>query len=145
MFFRFCLSSLTFSISVLCAMSYHPFFTRKTAISENNSLITSFFTLFVLSRASDKHYFSKYWGDGCMGRPPSQIFWGAVPKSPLGLRLYVHIDPVVLMLLVKRMFLHLCMVHKQRRQSGLNTMGVVGLGFKTGGAVGLKSSTDGST
>ena len=25
-----------------------------------------------------QHYFAKYWGDGCMGRPPPQI-WGAVP------------------------------------------------------------------
>src|SRR6218665_3366559 len=62
---------------------YDPFFTRKTPISESNSLMTPFFTLFVLSRASDKHYFSKYWGDGCMGRPPNSIFGGNVP---LGLR-----------------------------------------------------------
>src|SRR6218665_2179449 len=27
-----------------------------------------------------QHYFSKYWGDGCMGRPLSQI-WGAVPSG----------------------------------------------------------------
>ena len=33
---------------------YDPFFTRKTTISEKNSLTTPFFTLFVLSRASDK-------------------------------------------------------------------------------------------
>src|SRR6218665_2894582 len=32
---------------------YDPFFTRKTPISENNSFMTPFSTLFVLSRASD--------------------------------------------------------------------------------------------
>src|SRR6218665_1735705 len=31
-----------------------------------------------------QHYFSKYWGDGCMGRPPHQIFLGEPsPQSPL--------------------------------------------------------------
>src|SRR6218665_525630 len=32
---------------------YHPFLTRTTTISEKNSLTTPFFTLFILSRASD--------------------------------------------------------------------------------------------
>jgi len=44
-------------------------------------LITPFFTLFMLSHASDKHYFSKYWGDGCMGRPHLK-FWGDRPPVP---------------------------------------------------------------
>src|SRR6218665_1840292 len=30
-----------------------------------------------------QHYFSRYWGDQCMGRPPPQI-WGTVPTSNLG-------------------------------------------------------------
>src|SRR6218665_268484 len=30
-----------------------------------------------------QHYFSKYWGDQCMGRPPPQILGGTVsPSSP---------------------------------------------------------------
>src|SRR6218665_3696455 len=30
-----------------------------------------------------QHYFSKYWGDGCMGRPPPQIFLGGPsPQFP---------------------------------------------------------------
>src|SRR6218665_229526 len=35
-----------------------------------------------------QHYFSKYWGDGCMGPSPTpHIFWGTVPPShPLGFR-----------------------------------------------------------
>src|SRR6218665_967315 len=27
-----------------------------------------------------QHYFSKYWGDGYMGRPPPQIFGGPSPQ-----------------------------------------------------------------
>src|SRR6218665_985092 len=27
-----------------------------------------------------QHYFSKYWGNQCMGRPPPQIFLGTVPQ-----------------------------------------------------------------
>src|SRR6218665_3842824 len=29
-----------------------------------------------------QHYFSKYWGDGCMGRPPPQILGDRQPGSP---------------------------------------------------------------
>src|SRR6218665_317359 len=32
------------------------------------------------------HYFSKYWGDGCMGSPPPQILGGPSPSLPLSLR-----------------------------------------------------------
>ena len=32
-----------------------------------------------------QHYFSKYWGDGCMGRPPPQTL-GGPPPAPVGLR-----------------------------------------------------------
>src|SRR6218665_1380243 len=35
-----------------------------------------------------QHYFSKYWGDECMGRPPPQTFGGTVPPVPLGFRLW---------------------------------------------------------
>src|SRR6218665_610614 len=73
-------------IFAACNVVFDPFFTRKTPISKNNSFKTPFFTLFVLSHASDKHYFSKYWGDGCMGRHPISNFGGTVPQSPLGLR-----------------------------------------------------------
>jgi len=37
------------------------------------------FTLFVLSRASEQHYFSKYWGNGYMGRPHLTFFRGQSP------------------------------------------------------------------
>ena len=50
---------------------YDPFLTRK-----------HFFKLFSYIR---QHYLSKYWGDGCMGRPPTSNL-GGVPPVPLGLR-----------------------------------------------------------
>jgi len=61
---------------------FGPVFTRKNPISENNSLMTPFFTLFMLSHASDKHYFSKCWEDGCMGRLPTSNFGGDRLPSP---------------------------------------------------------------
>jgi len=33
-----------------------------------------------------QHYFSKYWGDGCTGRPPTSNFGGTVPPVPLSFR-----------------------------------------------------------
>src|SRR6218665_409333 len=75
-----------FHIFAICNVVFDPFFTRKTHISKNNSFMTPYFTLFVLSHTYDKHYFSKYWEDGCMGLPPPKILWGPSPQSPLGLR-----------------------------------------------------------
>src|SRR6218665_1131525 len=63
---------------------YDPFFTRKSTISEKNSVMTPFFTLFVLSRASDNTNSRNIGGNGCMGRPPTSIFGG---HRPVGLRL----------------------------------------------------------
>src|SRR6218665_52260 len=65
----------------------------KKSIFQKKFHDDTFFTQFVLSHAFDnttsqnsQHYFSKYWGNGCVGRPPPQI-WGTVPpispKSPL--------------------------------------------------------------
>jgi len=38
--------------------------------------MTPFLTQFVLLHASNntRSYFPKYWGDGCMGRPPTSHF-----------------------------------------------------------------------
>src|SRR6218665_1730819 len=48
---------------------YAPFFTRKTTISEKNFLTTPFFTLFVLSRASDNTTSQNIGGtDACLER-----------------------------------------------------------------------------
>src|SRR6218665_548165 len=61
---------------------YDPFFTRKTTISEKNSLTTPFFILFVLSRPSDNTTSQNIGGDGCMGRPPTTNFLGG-PSPPV--------------------------------------------------------------
>ena len=58
---------------------YDPFFTRKTTISEKNSLTTPFFTLFVLSRASDNTT-SQNIGGRMHGPSPHLKFWGTVPQ-----------------------------------------------------------------
>ena len=67
---------LIFRIFTILNVVYDPFLTRKT----------SFFTLFVLSRASNNTTSQNIWGDGCMGGPPLKIFWGIVLQSPIGLR-----------------------------------------------------------
>ena len=63
-FHSFPIVSHIFHVFTVCNVIYDPFFTRKPYFLDH-----TFFTLFVLSLASDKHYFSKCWGDGCMGRP----------------------------------------------------------------------------
>src|SRR6218665_3621695 len=57
------------------------FFTRKTTISEKNFLITPFFTLFVLSRASD-NITSLNIGETNAWAVPHLKFWGDRPPSP---------------------------------------------------------------
>jgi len=44
---------------------------------------TFFYSVHTFTRIR-QHYFSKYWGDQCMGRPPPQIFFGGgrPPSTP---------------------------------------------------------------
>ena len=66
-------------------VAYDPFFTRKTTISEKNSLIRPFFYSVRAFAHIRQHYFSKYWGEQCMGCPPTSNFWGTPqvpPRSP---------------------------------------------------------------
>src|SRR6218665_806253 len=65
---------------------YDPFFTRKTTISEKNSLIRPFFYSLRTFARIRQHYFSKYWGHQCMGRPHVKFWRDRLPRSPLGLR-----------------------------------------------------------
>ena len=58
-----------FHIFAACNVVYDPFFTRKTPIFEKSSLMTPFL-LCSCFRTHPTHYFSKYWGAGCMGLPP---------------------------------------------------------------------------
>src|SRR6218665_736607 len=86
MFFRFFLSFVSrFYISLLSEMSYNydPFFTRETPTSENNSLMTPFFTLFVLSRAFDNtSLLLKIFGRRMHGPSPTSHLLGDRPPSP---------------------------------------------------------------
>ena len=67
---------LPFFSQILCIFTMlnvvnDPFLTRKTP----------FFTLFILSRASDNTTSQNIGGDGCMGRPPPQTLGGPSPQS----------------------------------------------------------------
>ena len=70
-----------------------PFFTRKTPISENNSFIAPFFTLFVLSRTSDNTTSQNIGGTDTWAIPPPQILGGPSPSLPLGLRPWLLYKP----------------------------------------------------
>src|SRR6218665_94676 len=65
-----------FPIFAMLNVIFDPFLTRKT----------HFFTLFILSRASDNTTPLNIEGDQCMGRPPTSNFGGDRPPVPLGLR-----------------------------------------------------------
>src|SRR6218665_3950058 len=41
-----------------------------------------------------QHYFSKYWGDQCMGRSPTSNFGGTVPPVPGPEALYCQVQRV---------------------------------------------------
>src|SRR6218665_3561998 len=57
--------------------------TRTTTISQKNSFMTPFLLCSYTFARIRQHYFSKYWGDGCTGRPPSSNVWGDRPlQSP---------------------------------------------------------------
>src|SRR6218665_2894073 len=78
---------LTISFQILCIfivsnVVYDPFFTTKSPLSTKNSLTTRIFYSVQAFTPIPEHYFSNYWGDQCMGRPPPQIFWGTVPPVP---------------------------------------------------------------
>src|SRR6218665_721794 len=79
--------SQIFCIFTMLNVVYDPFLTRKTTISEKNSFMTPFFYSVRTFTRIPQHYFSKYWGDGCMDRRPTpQILGGTSPQSALGLR-----------------------------------------------------------
>src|SRR6218665_1508222 len=87
-FFGFSLSFPIFSVSfTMLNVVYDPFLTTTTAISEKNSFMTLFFTLFVLSRASDNTTSQNIWGGRMHGPSPTSNFGGTVPPIlPIGLR-----------------------------------------------------------
>src|SRR6218665_2353791 len=80
------LAHLIFLIFTVLNLVYDHFFKRKTTFSENNFLMTLFFTLFILSRTSDNTT-SKHIGGTEAWESPTSNFWGTVSPVPLGLRL----------------------------------------------------------
>src|SRR6218665_2905965 len=66
-----CFSQI-FPIFAMLNVIFDPFLTRKTP----------FFTILILSRASDNTNSLNIAGDQCMGRPPPQILGGPSPQSP---------------------------------------------------------------
>src|SRR6218665_2295130 len=71
-----------FTVSnILCDDVYgpfDPFFSRKPLFHKKILHDTFFSFQFVLSQP----FFSKYWGVGCMGRPPPQILGGPSHQFP---------------------------------------------------------------
>src|SRR6218665_1506821 len=80
-FFLFLVIDLVFQI--FCnKMSYRdPFYTGKTTLSEKNSLIRQFFTLFILSHTSDNTTSLNIGGTNAWAVPHLK-FWGDRPLSP---------------------------------------------------------------
>jgi len=66
---------------ILCNI-YDPILAEKPLFQNKTFLHNTFFSQFVLCNASDNTFLSKYWGDGCMGRPPPQILEGTSPRPP---------------------------------------------------------------
>src|SRR6218665_3925298 len=71
---------------------YDPFFTSKTHYFRKEFHDTTIFYSIRTFTRIRQHYFSKYWGDQCMGRPPPQILGG---PSPLGLRPWSYVTEAV--------------------------------------------------
>src|SRR6218665_3354789 len=61
---------------------YDPFLTRKTTISEKISFMTPFFTLFVLSRASDNTTSLNIGGTDAWVVPHLKFFGDRPPRTP---------------------------------------------------------------
>ena len=59
-----------------------PFLHKKKHYFRKEFLDDTFFTLFVLLRASDNTTSQNIGGNGCMGRPPPQILGGPSPSPP---------------------------------------------------------------
>src|SRR6218665_204932 len=70
----FPLFSLIFRIFTLL---HNSFLTTKTLSSQEKHLFYFFHTFAHIRQ----HYFSKYWGDECMDRPPLKL-WGDRPPVP---------------------------------------------------------------
>ena len=75
------------AVSLLYQMSYMTLSSQQKALfQQKNSLTTPIFSSLQAFAPIPQHYFSKYWGDQCMGHPHLKFLGGPSPQSPLGLR-----------------------------------------------------------
>src|SRR6218665_1141699 len=98
--------SQIFRVLTMLNVVYDPFLIRKTL----------FFTLFVLSRASDIMFLTIL-GGRMRGPSPTSNFWGTVPPVPLSLRPWVYVCNVFINhqqvcgpILLCIAYIHLCMI-----------------------------------
>src|SRR6218665_2720201 len=87
---------------------YDPFLTKRTTNSEKNSFMTPFFTLFVLSRASDNTT-SQNIGGRMHGPYPHLKFLGDRPPSPPRsppLGIYQIVDSNMTTIYLHLLFIH---------------------------------------
>jgi len=87
--------SQIFRVFTMLNVVYDPFPHKKTHYFTKKFLYDTFFYSVRIFARIRQHYFSKYWEDGCMGRPPPQIFGGTVPprSPPLTLTKPFYLNP----------------------------------------------------
>src|SRR6218665_3195750 len=66
-----------FTVWNLIYNKYSPFHDEKPLFHNNKFLQDNFFYSVRTFAHIQQHYFSKYWGHGCMGRPPTLNFGGS--------------------------------------------------------------------
>src|SRR6218665_1789441 len=71
------------TVSLMLCNIYDPFLAEKPLFQNKTFLRYTFFSQFVLCRASNKHYFSKYWGTDAWAVPHLYFWGGGRPSSPL--------------------------------------------------------------
>ena len=98
-FSYFLLNLFRFSVPLLCKMSYMTFFTRKSTISEKNSLTTPIFLLSSSFRAHLTTLLLKILGGGPMHGPsPTSNFCGDRPPVSPSLILTEDVTSIIIML-----------------------------------------------
>jgi len=99
-----------------------PFPHKKNHYFRKEFLYDAFFHSVRTFARIPQHYFSKYWGDGCMGRPPtSNVLGGPSPHSP-----YVSAPALYLVIILKRM----------HSLFGLDSISILHLFYTSGVALG---------
>src|SRR6218665_1390955 len=79
-------SLFRFSVSYCIKCHIWPFLHNKKPSFNKQILDDTYFYSLKAFAPIPQHYFSKYWGNQCMFRPPTSNLGGPSPLSPLGLR-----------------------------------------------------------